>query len=376
MDVDGNGLYKPLIAGIDTLEVGYCISEYRFTDEQWSMIEQAKKDAQSTPYGNSNGNVELFGCRFSVKRAGAQRHAYILANDDITIKLCKDAKGGIYYPELIVRFSSHFLWRKGWRNALDKITEWLGSFADIVEVKPSRIDLTIDFMCELPILNPGFREVVTRAKKRKGHCVDGTDAEWHSQGKELSGYTFGKGALSCRIYNKSNEILKSHKKWFKELWSTNGWTEGNTVTRVEFQCRRPFLRQMQINTIRDLMQISDVWHYLANNWLSIKQIGEDSHRERWKESEFWQSVQNATPLFGKLTGVSRLKQLRPRYDCLQRQAIGCLSSLAALAAESLSGADSRYGVKFVKKKLERILQSDEFASDVANKAAKFASMGN
>jgi hypothetical protein len=368
------GCYKPLLAGVDTLEVGFCVDEYLIDDYCWDTLEWAKLEAQSTHFDNYKGQVTLAGKRFMVKRSGAQRYNYILENDDVTVKIFKEARGGRNYPELVVTFRSHFLWRSGWQDALGSIVDWVNTWVRGSVIKPSRVDLTVDFIGPLPQLSPDLREVVTRAKGKTAHLETVDNASRYSQGRLQSGYSFGKGDLSCRIYNKKLEIAKSNKGWFKELWRDNGWQEGQPVTRVEFQCRRAFLRSLQIETIDYLVQLPDVWHYTVNNWIAIKEPSPDTHRSRWPDSEFWQAVKSATPLFGDITGVSRLKQLRPKAEALQRQLRGCMTSLGALAIESLPGCPVSYGRKYVKSLMNKWLESSEFEDDVRIKAAKFASM--
>lgn len=338
------------------------------------MLEQAKLDAQSTQFENYKGQVTLAGSRFIVKRSGAQRYNYILENDDVTVKIFKEARGGRNYPELVITFRSEFLWRSGWQAALDKVVEWVKAWAVVSMIKPSRVDLTVDFIGGLPQLSPDFNEVITRVKGKTAHLENIDNASRYNQGKSPSGYSLGKGDISCRIYNKALEISKSNKSWFKELWRGNGWQEGQPVTRVEFQCRRPFLRSLQIETIDDLIQLPDVWNYLVNKWMVIKEPSPDTHRNRWPDSEFWQAVKSSTHLFGNVTGVSRLKQMKPKAEALQKQAKGCLASLGALAIESLPGCPVDYGRKYVKALMDKWIDSPDFEHDLRTRATKFSSM--
>jgi hypothetical protein len=113
------------------------------------------------------------------------------------------------------------------------------------------------------------------------------------------------------MYDKVAESYKSKKTWFEELWAKQGWQRGDAVTRVEFQLRRPFLRQMQTNSPGDLIaQAPDLWRYLTEEWLALRVPGSDSHRDRWELQELWQVVQGAERQFGELTGVTRMRQFR------------------------------------------------------------------
>ncbi|MBA7704242.1 hypothetical protein ES703_113044 [subsurface metagenome] len=228
-------IYKVLIAGIDTLEIGYCIARYQLSQEEWDILKEAKESAQSTLYEKGSG-VRFRGYDFTVLRTGSWRYKFILSNEDLDVRIFVDAKSGEHFPELKIRFRSQFLWRHNWKDAVRKVDEWIRTWAYVTQVKISRIDITADIMGKLPVLSPELREVVTRARKRR---VFGT-FERYSDGYETSGYKLGKNDLSCRIYDKTKEVSISGKKWFENLWSKKDWEKGKVVTRVEFQCRIVF----------------------------------------------------------------------------------------------------------------------------------------
>ena len=241
-------VYRPLIAGIDTLEIGYCIARYYLSQEEWDMFEEGKGRAQSTLYDKGTG-VRFRGYDFTVHRTGSGRYKYIISNNDIQIRIYMDAKSGLYFPELRIVFRSAFLWHHGWQEAVRKTDEWIRTWAGVTRVKISRLDITADFMGKMPLLSPTFEEVVTRTKSKSSFGSFGR----HIEGNQLSGYTFGKNELSCRMYDKTKEIIIHGKKWFEDLWKKAGWQRGRSVTRVEFQCRRKVLRMMQIETIEDIL---------------------------------------------------------------------------------------------------------------------------
>ena len=231
------------------------------------------------------------------------------------IRIAKDARSGVNYPEIQVRFKSAFLWRHGWQKAIKMVDDWIRSWAEIKDIKISRLDLAVDFMGALPVLSSELTEVVTRIKKKKGYCVSGQ----YNEGWDRIGYTFGEKDLMGRIYDKRKEIGRSDKKWFEPLWKANGWEQGNPVTRVEFQIRRKIIKQMGICALEDLnTKIPGLWEYLSEEWLSIRVVGKDSHRTRWAISDFWLMVQSAAGLFGNVTEVSRLKQLKAKGETLRR----------------------------------------------------------
>ncbi len=362
--------YKILIAGVDTLEIGYCIVRYYLSQEEWDMLEEAKGRAQSTLYDKGTG-VSFRGYDFMVLRTGSGRYKFILSNEDLDIRIFVDAKSGEHFPELKVRFKSQFLWRHGWENAVRKVDEWLRTWVYVIEVKMSRIDITADFMGKLPILSPELREVVARPRKRR---TFGT-YERYSEGSEPSGYRFGENDLSCRMYDKTKEVSISGKKWFEHLWSEKGWEKGEAVTRVEFQCRRKVIRMMQIRTIGELfLKVPDLWRYLTVEWLTIRMVQNDSHRTRWPITEFWLVVQSAVDCFGEVIGVSRIKQMRPRKDILERNLKGYVYSFTALAMQSMPGRGVEYGKSYIEFLLWELLNDLNFEQEVQKRRHKYDSM--
>jgi len=363
-------IYKILIAGIDTLEIGYCISSYKISEDEWDVLTEAKESAQSTLYDKGTG-VKFQGYDFMVLRAGWGRYKLILSNEDLDIRIFMDARSGLYFPELKVRFKSQLLWRNGWQDAVSKIDEWIRSWANVTEVKISRIDIMVDIMVKLPILSPELKEVVTRSRKKSEFGV----YERYAEGKKPSGYRFGKNDILCRIYDKTLEILRSDKKWFEYLWGENGWERGKTVTRVEFQCRRKIIRMMKIEAIEDLFsRVPDLWKYLTEEWLSIRIIQADSHRTRWPASQFWRSVQYSVVLFGQPTGVSRIKQLRAKSASLENIARGYMLNLIALASMSLEKADIEYGKRYLEYIVGKWIEEPTFEQEIEKRRHKYDSM--
>ena len=157
--------YQPILAGIDMLEIGYCISSYDLSEKEWKMMTDAKEGAQATLY-NKGTSVKFRGYDFIVMRTGSGRYKFILSNEDLDIRIFMDAKSGMHFPELKVRLKSQFLWRHGYEEAIKKTDSWIRSWAKVTEVKISRIDIMVDIMGELPILSPELKEVVTRCKKK------------------------------------------------------------------------------------------------------------------------------------------------------------------------------------------------------------------
>lgn len=179
----------------------------------------------------------------------------------------------------------------------------------------------------------------------------------------------------CRMYDKVAESYKSKKTWFEELWEKEGWQKGEPVTRVEFQLRRAFLRQMQTSTPDDLIvQAPDLWRYLTEDWFTLRVPGDDSHRNRWKLRELWQVVQGAGSKFGEVTGITRMRQMRPTFEGLRSQYRGLLVSIVATSTELLGGESTEIPKEWIISMTHDMLRKPEFDMDVKRRKAKYSGM--
>lgn len=142
-----------LLAGVDTLELGFCVDNYRLRRRHWNALDEAQESSRKSYSDNKLAAIELYGNEFLVNRAGAQRYGYILRNDDVTLKINENAQGGVHFPEIQVALHSGYLWRNGYESAIGYIQEWIARLADIGMVKVSRADLTADIRAPLPVLS-------------------------------------------------------------------------------------------------------------------------------------------------------------------------------------------------------------------------------
>lgn len=119
------------------------------------------------------------------------------------------------------------------------------------------------------------------------------------RGVTCTGFSFGAGAILCRMYRKDIEI-KGGKTWFRQIW--DGYEKGDKVWRVEFQVRTQGLNTFKLNgrTSRRWQHVADnldgLWSHLTartgKGWISFRDVGSDKKRERWEINEFWRRVQD------------------------------------------------------------------------------------
>lgn len=168
-----------------------------------------------------------------------------------------------------------------------------------------------------------IRGVISRAKSKAKHFV----SDEFSIGKKFSGFTIGRGGpLLARIYNKSLEITKSSKTWFKDIWLENGWNEVKDVWRVEFQKRRRVLKEFSISNIDDLQEKEKgLWAYLTECWLVLKKPSADNV-SRWSLTPKWQLVQSAGDINITASPLVREAVKQGNTQRLLDQAVGIMMS--------------------------------------------------
>lgn len=201
--------------------------------------------------------------------------------------------------------------------------------------------------------------------------------ERHGVGVLESGYSFGRGNLMIRIYDKLLEIDHSQKIWFRDLWKKHGWDGESSVTRVEFQMRREFLKSMQVDTMQDLeVKLADLWAYVTN-WLTLRDPNpKDRNRSRWPLKPFWDLVSKAdtVSLFGNMTGVMRITQRKPRFRSLEKFARGAQVSMVAVAASTFDFVDVEAAINGVARYIVRWTEESQFMDDVEVRMARMALM--
>ena len=128
-----------------------------------------------------------------------------------------------------------------------------------------------------------FRDKVSRARK----------VAYYTKSNILTGVHIGKDDLSCRLYDKVEEIeTQSHKTWMYDVWGISEVPETKRVIRVEFQLRREPLKNLGIDTIEDCLKILDsIWGYCTQKWLKF-QTNPGKHHTQRKTLGWWQTVQN------------------------------------------------------------------------------------
>jgi hypothetical protein len=177
-----------------------------------------------------------------------------------------------------------------------------------------------------------------------------TAQKYSTYGRTAAGcpdtFTLGKQLQIC-IYDKRRELLDNVTKYphkfslMIKFCLGDDWLQKETpLTRIEFRILRDVLRDFGIHSLSDLLQCeSGLSRYCCNKWFRmISERKSKTHTERQKSSELWQEVQKLFETYfpgveGHGSDVSRgqrAKILQCSVDSLEKQALGCLKTAAAL----------------------------------------------
>jgi hypothetical protein len=365
-----NGL---LLAGVDSLVVGWPVDFFKFPEEERQTLRAAKEAAGKKLFGSDGAAFTWYGQDFSMKASGAKGYEWIFENGDLNVRLAAEARGGKVFPEVYVKFGSGFLWREGHENAWKATQDWLSTWAAIGGGKVSRADLCSDFAIPLPEIDL-CSELVSRGRKRgKRAEVDMSEvADWQT-GRKGTGYQVGKGDLMARIYDKREELLHTKKLWFEGLWRENGWDGDAPVTRFEFQFRRKALKEFNVDSPQDLeWQKRELWGYATEEWMTVRECSEDTNRARWPVKPFWEDVQAVGASFGTRTGITRFALSRPKYAMLLEQWRGLTKTMIALDMNTLGPEDRAW--KHLDAAYDAIKKDPAFRAETRQRAARLSYM--
>lgn len=230
------------------------------------------------------------------------------------------------FPAGYVQVHSAYIHSLGVDAAADTVTgilrRWL--FRDSMSVVVSRIDVYADVQGWEPT-HSDYRRFVCRAVTRRQFDAPAEiEREMHSAGVSLSGYTFGRGDVVARIYNKTLELRRRGQDWPLAVWSA--FDPERAVWRVEFQYRRKALKALR--TVSDVLAArQDLWEY-GTDWLSLRTPTRDPVRGHWPIAPEWEAVQ-AVRIGSPGSGLVRERVSRADETRLLRGLGGYLSSLAA-----------------------------------------------
>ena len=307
---------------------------------------------------------------FTVKPHGAQGYEWLLVGKEFTVKV-GNWLNPTTRPSLMVDIRSETLWTEGPVNAVERIAAIFKELgAQVLEVKPSRADLCVDMLIDESVWTTDLaKNRVTRAVK----------SNLHFENDVMTGITIGLGGpVSARLYDKFREVVtKSKKTWFFELWGLDHEPEGFKIIRVEFQLRRPALKELGMESITDLFTVSDnAWAYCAERWLKFQDRPGNHHTMR-KTFPWWETLQNGFYGSQNPAPLIRCKAIKQDKERIFAQNYGLLTSWVAIRQEEkqktiTTAADIIEGLQaIINTNDEKGLTVEHFNQKVINKRAKY-----
>ncbi|MEM9254175.1 MAG: hypothetical protein AAGA91_01930 [Pseudomonadota bacterium] len=288
------------MSGIDSLYVSY---SGNLSETRAEQLESLKTLAQSSIAAeNALAALALNDHLFEVRDRGKGRFPYLLADNWFHVQV--SGLNASRLPLAYVQLSSEVLTRAGWVAALSYLNKVLDALQpQDQEPTISRVDLCTDFTTSVHLDALPAYSWVTRSKRRSRHYID----------DRFTGLTFGQGGdLSCRLYDKTEELKKSRKTYLYPVWQAKGWDGVMPVWRLEFQFRRSVLRELGIESPEDLaLHTADLWVYAVSQWLRLAIPNHnDATRARWPTHGLWELLLSAEWDWDPGEPLSRIRKAR------------------------------------------------------------------
>lgn len=360
-----------LRSGIDSLYLSFrgCVRS-----ELLSQLEEKKEIARGEGRsGKTVAALRLADIPFRVHAKGQGMHSYVISNRLLRLRIAGEKT--LRVPPLYMELSSELLSCYGYESALQAAKE----VADLILVETdygaiSRIDLCTDFVS----LVRWHKIEQVRWCCRSKHYAEYRESE------QVTGFVFGQsGVVSARLYNKSKEIEKSGKYFFKELWQKNGWDGNQPVWRLEFQLRREALKSCRSTDPLLIIELfNSLWRFYATSWLSLREVNpSDNNRSRWPISPEWRTIANANFNSEPAQVIRRF-----RFDCCPQDEslfIGATGYLVSFMVkhdypsfeEAVSKFVERARAYFLVSENKRLTYDAYVDKKIAEKQVKFIKLG-
>ena len=290
---------------------------------------------------------------FNVLPNGTKGYNWIISGNEYSVRFLNSVVPNSR-PNAMVEIRSETIWRRGIREATNLILTALEKHnAEIVAVKPSRIDLCMDLYIPSYEWDVDlFKNMVSRSRS----------VNHYFKNNQLTGVHIGKGKLSCRMYDKDLEIRTISKKlWMYEVWGLPEVPANKKVIRIEFQLLREAIKELGIETLYETLRVFDnIWGYCTQQWLKFESNPGKHHTQR-KTLPWWETVQSSFQGVIESTPAIRAKAIRTDQKQLASQILGLTTSYAA--TKPTMGNDP-FPTGFTKEDLVKIFQE---VLDIANK---------
>jgi len=287
-------------------------------------------------------------------------------------------------PGVYIELRSHALHTHpaGPQGACEAALAWVRDtlFADQVETlglsvisfataKLSRADIHIDWQ-------GGYAPSLSGASEELRRFIRPGKTKWafHGQGLHPTGYSFGKGNIQARLYNKTRETVEKANDAYAALLAarnSEAFEPTQDVWRLEFQVRREGAKGFKlyappeedddeaeieaelaaedlqhIGTLpRFFARMNELFHYLTAHWLRLVEDNGAANRSRWPMHPTWAQLREQfasfatpSPLDEDKRQLVRGARYSGRSRVLRRLALGVVRSLEVEDASPTSAA--------------------------------------
>lgn len=278
---ENENVFHLLRYGVDSLYLSYPGKLSHDWDQRLKGLKLAAKASDNKE--ESTAQVRIAAHLFEVKDRGQGRFPFVL--EDNWFRIALSSSSATSMPLAYVKISSELLTAIGVEKAemnLRFVINTLGLVTE--EANISRVDLFVDFTTNRDIDNWDVESWVTRAHNITAYHIQGQFSGWS--------IGLGKGPMGGRLYDKTLEILKSHKHYLKPLWRDAGWEEDQKVWRLEFEFKRQALLELGVEKVGQLLPSQDgLWRYASQTWLRLTVPNpHDDNQSRWPTHPLWESL--------------------------------------------------------------------------------------
>jgi len=330
-----------LLHGIDTLQCAYYLYPADPGKLDFESLRVMKEDLREAKV-KEPAKVVLGEKTFLLHPFGTSSgYPFLMSDEDFKVEF-----GESNSPSFFVTFRSQALWRESAYSLHQKFLDWSESvgLAPLRPERISRIDCCFDY--HLPTVDFETDHFVSRFSK---------DAVYREDGK-VQTFSFGRGDVVLRVYDKVAEIRQqSNKVWFHTLWEMD-----QDVWRIEWQVRKPILRQFGIVTFEDLKRFQpDLLRYLAEDHTSLRVPDGDTNRSRWPLHPLWADLRESVGQMD-LLGVCRINGKEAALE----------ERMVRMAIAVYGYAKRAAAIQCVKKNKE-VIPLDEALDSLRNRIAVF-----
>lgn len=294
----------------------YVSAQGTLTDATLATVAEKRDEAREA---GEPARMDCVGHEFLVREHGWRGYPYWLSSPSMELFL----GAADPFPTAYAQLHSAHIHSVGLEDAIESVRALLdGLMAMAGPLVPSRVDVYADQQGWTP-RSDDFARFVCRGVHRKLYEVP---RQMHQSGRRLSGFTFGRGDIVARVYDKTLELASRGATWPALLWREVH--ADDPVWRIEFQYRRKALLSFSVRSASDVIDSrQDLWDYGAR-WLSLRVPGSHSQPWRWDEAPEWLEIRAAemgSPRSGLIRG-------RIRSDNERRLVAGFVGYASAIGA--------------------------------------------